>query len=102
MPCNRIHLMLAAVLLSLVVADAEAQQRQGQPPQQTGQQPQQGQPQQGQPQQPGQQSQQPTQQLPPQPFVFTPPPDLPMVELAPLLERVERASSKRFLVDRKV
>jgi type II secretory pathway component GspD/PulD (secretin) len=29
-------------------------------------------------------------------------PELPMAELAPLLERVERASGKRFLVDRRV
>lgn len=29
-------------------------------------------------------------------------PDLPMVELAPLLQRVERASGKRFLVDRRL
>ena len=29
-------------------------------------------------------------------------PDVPLVELAPLLQRVERASNKRFLVDRKL
>jgi general secretion pathway protein D len=38
----------------------------------------------------------------PPPQVFVPPPELPMVELAPLLQRVERASNKRFLVDRRV
>jgi hypothetical protein len=38
----------------------------------------------------------------PQPLIFQPPPDLPLVELAPLLQRVERASNKRFLVERNV
>ena len=99
MQCNRLHLALTALLLTLVVTDAGAQQAQA---------PRQGQ----QAQQPAQQGQQPAQQPaqqgqpPGQPVVsvvaFTPPPELPMVELAPLLERVERASNKRFLVDRKV
>jgi general secretion pathway protein D len=35
-------------------------------------------------------------------MVFQPPPDVPLVELAPLLQRVERASNKRFLVERNV
>jgi hypothetical protein len=96
---NRFHLALAALWLTVVVVDAGAQQAQA--PRQ-GQQAQQDQVR-VQVVQPGQQQAQPTQQLPPpQPVVFTPPPDLPMVELAPLLEGVERASNKRFLVDRKV
>ncbi len=99
MQCIRFHLALAALSLTLVGPDAGAQQAQA--PRQ-GQQAQQDQVR-VQVVQPAQQQAQPTQQLPPpQPVVFTPPPDLPMVELAPLLERVERASSKRFLVDRKV
>jgi hypothetical protein len=99
---NRFHLTLAALLLTLLATDTSAQAqapRQGQQAQQPGQQAQQA----------GQQAQQPAPQQPPQvgfpppqPVVFTPPPELPMVELAPVLERVERASNKRFLVDRKV
>lgn len=40
-----------------------------------------------------------------QPLVVTtvqPAPDLPLVELAPILQRVERSSNKRFLVDRNI
>lgn len=84
---NRLHLAFAALLITLAVSHAGAQapapggpivvqSPQGQQPAQPGQ----------------------------QPFVFVPPPprvvsELPMVELAPLLQRVERGSNKRFLVD---
>jgi general secretion pathway protein D len=91
--------VLAALLLTLAIGQAYAQRRvqEAQPEQQAQvaqQSPQSApQPQQG---QQGQQGQ--------QPFVFVPPPprvnsELPMIELAPLLQRVERASNKRFLVD---
>jgi type II secretory pathway component GspD/PulD (secretin) len=92
MQCNRIP-ALTALLTTFFLTAAGAQPRGAQPPQAQGQPPQQ--PQQA-------QQAQPAGPQPPQPFVFTPAPDLPMVELAPVLERVERASNKRFLVDRKV
>ena len=88
---NRLHSALAVLLLTFAIGDAAAQPP-GQPPPQAaapGQQPV-GQPLLVVPSQPA-----------PQP-VFVPPPELPMVELAPLLQRVERASNKKFLVDRKV
>jgi hypothetical protein len=90
-----------AVLLSIFAVGAAAAQAPG-PAGQPGQQ--------GQAQQPTQSFQQQQQQQP-QPLLVVPSlappppagpridPDLPTVELAPLLERVERASGKRFLVD---
>jgi len=86
---RRLH-VFAALLLTLATGQANAQP-QAQPAQQQAQLPQQP--------QPGQQP-----QAAPQPFVVVPPAprvvaDLPMIELAPLLQRVERASNKRFLVD---
>lgn len=92
MPRHRLH-VLAALLLTLAIGQANAQQAAQQPqPAQQGQGAQQG------PQ--AQQAQQ-------QPFVFVPPPPrvvpgLPTVELAPLLQRVARASNKRFLVDGRI
>jgi type II secretory pathway component GspD/PulD (secretin) len=88
---GRSRATFAALLLGLAVGPAGAQApvpAQPQPGQSPAQQP----------------AQQPPQQPPPQPFVFVPPGPrvdaaLPQVELAPLLERVARASSKRFLVD---
>ena len=92
--------VLAALLLTLAIGQASAQQ-QAQPAQQ-----------QGQPG--GQQAQQGGPQAPPapQPMYIVPAPqspappagprinpELPTVELAPLLQRVERDSRKRFLVD---
>jgi general secretion pathway protein D len=100
--------VLAALLLTLAIgqASAQPQTQQAQPARQG----QQGGPQaQGAPQ-----AQQGGPQAPPvpQPIYIVPAPqspmppagprispDLPTVELAPLLERVERASNKRFLVD---
>jgi len=101
---HRVH-VLAAVLLIFGMTPADAQRDREQPrlaQQSPGAQGQQGAPQlQPQPQ-PQQQGQQPQAGQPP--FVFVPPPprvvgELPLVELAPVLERVERDSSKRFLVD---
>ena len=96
---HRLH-ALAALLLIFGMTHADAQRDREQPrlAQQApgAQQGQQGAP------QPPQQGQQP--QAGQQPFFFVPPPprvvsELPMVELAPVLERVERDSNKRFLVD---
>ena len=96
---HRLH-VLAALLLIFGMTHADAQRDRGEPrlAQQApgAQQGPQGAP------QPQQQGQQP--QAGQQPFVFVPPPprvvsELPMVELAPVLERVERDSNKRFLVD---
>jgi hypothetical protein len=92
---NRLHSTLAALLSTLVLGPAAAQPQGGQPPQQA------------QPQQPVQTFQQQQAQpllvvpslAPPAPAAPRISPDLPTVELAPLLERVERASGKRFLVD---
>ena len=111
MPRHRLH-VLAALLLTVTVGQANAQQR---APQQQAQPAQQAQ---GAPQgQQGQQGQQggPQAQAAPQPMYIVPAPqalapppapsvisELPMVDLAPLLDRVERASNKRFLVDGKV
>jgi general secretion pathway protein D len=91
----RLHSTLAGLLATFALGSAAAQPPAGQPPQQ--------------PPQPTQTFQQQQQQ--PQPLLVVPSlappapvaprinPDLPTVELAPLLERVERASGKRFLVD---
>jgi general secretion pathway protein D len=86
---NRLHSALAVLLLIFGIGDAAAQ-----PP---------GQPQAAPPGQPpvGQPLLVVPSQPAPQP-AFVPPPELPMVELAPLLQRVERASNKKFLVDRRV
>lgn len=92
----RLHSTLVVLLSTLAVGEAAAQPPGGQPPQQA------------QPQQPTQtfpQQQQPQPLLvvpslaPPAPAAPRINPDLPTVELAPLLERVERSSGKRFLVD---
>ncbi len=101
---HRLH-ALAALLLTLGMTEVNAQRDRDpaqpavQPPSapqgQQGQQGQQG-------GQPPQQAQQPQSGQQPFAFVPTPPrvvPELPMVELAPLLERVRRDSNKRFLVD---
>lgn len=93
---HRLHAGFAVLLLTFAIGEASAQAPGGQP---------QPQPQtQGQPQQPQFQGQPQGQPLlvvpalqPPAPV--GPRPDLPTVELAPLLQRVERASGKRFLVD---
>jgi general secretion pathway protein D len=92
---HRLCSTLAVLLSSLALGQAAAQPPGGQPPQQA------------QPQQPTQtlQQQQPQPLLvvpslaPPVPVAPRINPDLPTVELAPLLERVERSSGKRFLVD---
>jgi general secretion pathway protein D len=104
MQLNRPHFAFATLLLILAISDAAAQA-----PRPTGQQaPQPQQAQQGQPaQQPPQQFQQAQGQpllvvpsiAPPTPTASRIDPDLPTVELAPLIQRVERASGKRFLVD---
>jgi general secretion pathway protein D len=103
MPRHRLH-VLAALLLTLTIGQASAQQRAQQaqaPPQAQGaQQGPQGGPQ-------GQAAPQPIYIVPaPQTLAPLPAPsvvsELPMVELAPLLQRVERAADKRFLVDGKV
>ena len=94
---HRLHASFAVLLLSFAIGEAGAQAPGGQPQQQ---------PQaQGQPQPPPQAQGQPQGQpllvvpsLQP-PVPVGPRPDLPMVELAPLLQRVERASGKKFLVD---
>jgi general secretion pathway protein D len=99
---RRNNLWSTLVLLSTcAIADAAAQQAQrpaAQPPQQA---------------QPAQQAPQ-FQQPPGQPLLVVPQPaaqapagprvnpDLPTVELAPLLERVERASNKQFLLDGRI
>jgi type II secretory pathway component GspD/PulD (secretin) len=83
--------ILGVVLTVLVAGHAGAQNRS----QQQG-----AQPAQGQAAQPPQ-GQQPA----PQPMIVQAvqqAPDLPLVELAPILQRVERSSNKRFLVDRNV
>ena len=94
---HRLHAILAVLLLTFAIGEAGAQAPGGQPQQQP-----QGQ---GQPQQPPQFQGQPQGQpllvvpaLQP-PVPVGPRPDLPTVELAPLLQRVERASGKKFLVD---
>ena len=94
---HRLHAILAVLLLTFAIGEASAQAPGGQPQQQP-----QGQ---GQPQQPPQLQGQPQGQpllvvpaLQP-PVPVGPRPDLPTVELAPLLQRVERASGKKFLVD---
>jgi len=94
---HRLHASFAVLFLTFVIGEASAQAPGG-PPQQ---QPQaQGQPQQ-QPQFQGQPQGQPLLVVPAlqPPVPVGPRPDLPMVELAPLLQRVERASGKQFLVD---
>ncbi len=100
---NRHHFILATLLLTLAIGDAAAQA-----PRPTGQP--------AQPSQPLQQAQQPQQFQPfqqpqGQPLLVVPSaapstpaapridPELPTVELAPILQRVERASGKQFLVD---
>jgi general secretion pathway protein D len=91
----RLHATLAVLVSTLALGDVAAQPPAGPPAQQ--------------PQSP--QAAQPFQQQQPQPLLVVPSlappppagprfdPDLPTVELAPLLERVERASGKRFLLD---
>src|SRR6185503_20156324 len=110
MRSDRLLSAFAALALSCAIGDAaaQAQAQQGQQGQQA--------------QQQGQQAeierlrrelelarQQPGQPLLVVPSLQPPPttapridPELPMVELAPLLERVERASGKRFLIDRRL
>ena len=92
---HRLHASFAALLLTFAIGEAGAQAPGGQPQQQP-----QGQPQQ-QPQFQGQPQGQPLLVVPSlqPPVPVGPRPDLPMVELAPLLQRVERASGKKFLVD---
>jgi general secretion pathway protein D len=94
---HRLHASFAVLLLTFAIGEASGQAPGGQPQQQ----PQvQGQPQQQlqiQPQPQGQPLLVVPSLQPPMPV--GPRPDLPMVELAPLLERVERASGKQFLVD---
>lgn len=94
---NRLRVTFATLLLTFAVADAAAQA-----PRTTGQPAQQAQP----PQQGPQLQQQAGQPLLVVPSVAPQPsagprvdPELPTVELAPILQRVERASSKKFLVD---
>ena len=102
---HRLHIF-AALLLTLAIGQASAQRQaqQTQPAQQQGQQ--------GGQQVQGAQQAQPQAPPAPQPIYIVPAPqtpappaaprvnpDLPTVELAPLLQRVERASDKRFLVD---
>jgi general secretion pathway protein D len=92
MPRNRLS-TFAALLLTFAIGHAAAQPGGAvvQPaPQAQGQQA---------PQQPGQQPVIFPPQAPPMPRVN---PELPTVELAPLLQRVERASNKRFLVDGRI
>jgi general secretion pathway protein D len=90
----RPHSTLAVLLATFTIGSAAAQPPGGQPAQQPPQ-----------PTQTFQQQQQPQPLLvvpslaPPAPAAPRISPDLPTVELAPLLERVERASDKRFLVD---
>jgi len=90
----RLHSTLAGLLAAFALGSAAAQPPAGQPAQQPPQ-----------PTQTFQQQQQPQPLLvvpslaPPAPVAPRISPDLPTVELAPLLERVERASGKRFLVD---
>jgi general secretion pathway protein D len=92
---HRLHASFAALLLTFAIGEAAAQAPGGQPPQQP---PAQGQPQ---PQFQGQPQGQPLLVVPSlqPPVPVGPRPDLPTVELAPLLQRVERASGKKFLVD---
>jgi general secretion pathway protein D len=88
MQCKRLRLSCAILATAFAIGEAAAQaqpQPQQPPPQQQPQPQPQGQPQ-GQP-------------AGPQPLPAGPRPELPTVELAPLLQRVERASGKRFLVD---
>ena len=82
MPRLRLHASFTALLLTFAIGAASAQAPAGQPPQ-------------------GQVQGQPLLVVPaPQPPVSAGPrADLPTVELAPLLQRVERASGKQFLVD---
>src|SRR6185503_1950516 len=94
---NRLHVTFATLLLTFAVADTAAQA-----PRTTGQPAQQAQP----PQQGPQLQQQAGQPLLVVPSVAPQPsagprvdPELPTVELAPILQRVERASGKKFLVD---
>jgi type II secretory pathway component GspD/PulD (secretin) len=103
MPRNRPHFTFATLLLTFAVGDAAAQA-----PRPTGQPAPQAQAvQQG---QQGQQFQQPQGQpllVVPQPAAQAQAgprvdPDLPTVELAPLLERVARASNKQFLLDGRI
>jgi general secretion pathway protein D len=96
MQCHRLHASFAVLFFTFVMGEASAQAPGGPPPQQQGQ----GQPQQ-QAQFQGQPQGQPLLVVPSlqPPVPVGPRPDLPMVELAPLLQRVERASGKQFLVD---
>jgi general secretion pathway protein D len=95
---NRLPTTSAVLLSTFVIAGAAAQAPRpaGQPPQQA------------QPAQQAPQFQQPGGQpllVVPQPAAQAGPrvnPDLPTVELAPLLERVERAANKQFLVDGRI
>jgi general secretion pathway protein D len=85
---HRLHASFTVLLLTFAIGEAAAQQAPG------------GQPQQ-QPQVQGQLQGQPLLVVPAlqPPVPVGPRPDLPTVELAPLLQRVERASGKQFLVD---
>lgn len=84
---HRLHASFAVLLLTFAIGEASAQAPPGQPQQQP----------QIQPQAQGQPLLVVPALQPPMPI--GPRPDLPMVELAPLLQRVERASGKQFLVD---
>ena len=97
---NRLFSTFAALLLTVAIGHAAAQPPRVEViPLAQGQQAPQQAPQQPAPQQQGQ-----------QPIIFPPQPspmprvnpELPTVELAPLLQRVERASNKRFLVDGRI
>lgn len=86
---RRFHLSFTVLLFTFAIGEASAQAPGGQPQQQ--------------PQVQGQLQGQPLLVVPslppPVPVPTGPRPDLPMVDLAPLFQRVERASGKKFLVD---
>jgi len=94
------HFTFAMLLLIFAIGDVAAQAPARSPAQSPPAQPQQ------QPQSPGQPQGQPLLVVPstppPGPAVPRVDPELPTVELAPLLQRVERASGKRFLIDGRV
>lgn len=85
---HRLHFTFAMLLMILAIGEAAAQPPAGQP--------------QRQPQLQGQPLLVVPSLQPPPPAAPRLDPELPMVELLPLLQRVERASGKRFLVDRRL
>ena len=105
MPRNRLLATLAALVSFLAIgADAASQVRQGQQTQRN---------QAAEIERLRRELDQVRQQQPGQPLLVVPSaqpppaaprvdPDLPMIELLPLLQRVERASGKRFIVDRRL